>query len=71
LPQQKQSLSYCIQNSKFRIHHSLILIGPEGDFSENEIQSALHKNFQAVALGNTRLRTETAGVVAASLLRMN
>jgi 16S rRNA (uracil1498-N3)-methyltransferase len=71
LPQQKQSLSYCIQNSKFRIHHSLILIGPEGDFSENEIQSALHKNFRAVALGNTRLRTETAGVVAASLLRMN
>ncbi len=46
----------------------LILIGPEGDFTEEEIKSAIDKDFQPVALGNTRLRTETAGIVAATLL---
>jgi 16S rRNA (uracil1498-N3)-methyltransferase len=49
---------------------SIILIGPEGDFTEHEIETALHQNFKPVALGNTRLRTETAGIVAATLLRM-
>ena len=42
----------------------LILIGPEGDFSPKEIALALKNNFIPVSLGNTRLRTETAGVVA-------
>jgi 16S rRNA (uracil1498-N3)-methyltransferase len=46
----------------------LILIGPEGDFTVTEIQLALANEFTPVALGDTRLRTETAGVVAASLL---
>jgi 16S rRNA (uracil1498-N3)-methyltransferase len=46
----------------------LILIGPEGDFTSEEIQLALQKDFIPVSLGNTRLRTETAGVVAATLL---
>jgi 16S rRNA (uracil1498-N3)-methyltransferase len=46
----------------------LILIGPEGDFSNVEIESALQKNFIPVTLGDTRLRTETAGIVAATLL---
>lgn len=41
-----------------------ILIGPEGDFSSQEIKLALENGFQAVALGNTRLRTETAAIVA-------
>lgn len=44
--------------------NSTILIGPEGDFSTKEIQMALNKNYQAVALGETRLRTETAAIVA-------
>lgn len=42
----------------------LILIGPEGDFSSKEISLALKNNFIPVSLGNSRLRTETAGVVA-------
>lgn len=46
----------------------LILIGPEGDFTKEEIAEALQNNFLPVSLGNTRLRTETAGVVAATLL---
>lgn len=44
-----------------------VLIGPEGDFTHAEISSALQNNYLPVTLGNTRLRTETAGVVAASL----
>ncbi len=46
----------------------LILIGPEGDFTQPEIEQALHQGYQPVSLGDTRLRTETAGVVAAALL---
>ena len=45
-----------------------ILIGPEGDFSIEEIEFALAKGFRPVTLGQTRLRAETAGVVAATLL---
>lgn len=41
-----------------------ILIGPEGDFSTKEIKLALENNFIPVTLGNTRLRTETAALVA-------
>lgn len=41
-----------------------ILIGPEGDFSVKEIETALQHNFIPVTLGNTRLRTETAAIVA-------
>ena len=41
-----------------------LLIGPEGDFSTHEIQSALEKKFIPISLGNTRLRTETAAIVA-------
>jgi 16S rRNA (uracil1498-N3)-methyltransferase len=48
--------------------NTTILIGPEGDFSMEEIKLALQNNFIPVTLGNTRLRTETAGVVAATLL---
>lgn len=46
----------------------IILIGPEGDFTENEITAAGQNNFIPVSLGETRLRTETAGIVAAVLL---
>jgi 16S rRNA (uracil1498-N3)-methyltransferase len=70
LPQENQQLHRFIHHSPFTIHHSsVILIGPEGDFTENEIQLAMAYNFQPVALGNTRLRTETAAIVASVLLR--
>lgn len=42
----------------------LILIGPEGDFSPKEIEKAIALGFKPVTLGTTRLRTETAAVVA-------
>ncbi len=41
-----------------------ILIGPEGDFSAKEIEQSLEQNFIPVSLGDSRLRTETAGIVA-------
>ena len=41
-----------------------VLIGPEGDFSEKEIALALEQKYIPISLGNTRLRTETAAVVA-------
>ena len=44
--------------------HYLILIGPEGDFSSEEITLAIEAGFHPVSLGESRLRTETAGVVA-------
>ncbi len=49
-------------------HSTIILIGPEGDFTPREIEGALRQNYLPVSLGNTRLRTETAGVVSAVLL---
>lgn len=46
----------------------LICIGPEGDFTREEITLALDRGFKPVSLGETRLRTETAAVVAAAFL---
>jgi 16S rRNA (uracil1498-N3)-methyltransferase len=48
---------------------AIILIGPEGDFTPAEIEGAIQQGFITVSLGSTRLRTETAGVVAAVLLQ--
>lgn len=47
-----------------------ILIGPEGDFTPNEVTLALDKEFKAVSLGASRLRTETAGIAACHLLNL-
>jgi 16S rRNA (uracil1498-N3)-methyltransferase len=47
-----------------------ILIGPEGDFTQLEINAAIQKGFIPVTLGDTRLRTETAGIVAAVKLML-
>lgn len=45
-----------------------VLIGPEGDFSPEEVQLALSKGFREVALGTQRLRTETAALMAVSMV---
>ena len=57
---ERKSLQNCIEPNK----NYVILIGPEGDFSDTEIELALQNNYQPVLLGNTRLRTETAGIIA-------
>lgn len=61
---EKQNLSTC-----HFLDHSTILIGPEGDFTKQEIELALQNKFIPVSLGETRLRSETAGVVASVILR--
>ncbi len=49
---------------------TVILIGPEGDFSEEEVSKAIAKGFQPISLGKSRLRTETAALVAAHTLNL-
>ncbi len=47
----------------------LVLIGPEGDFSNEELNTALQAGFEKVSLGENRLRTETAGLTACQTLQ--
>lgn len=49
---------------------TLVLIGPEGDFTHQELIFAIEAGFIKVSLGNSRLRTETAGLVACSILNL-
>lgn len=70
-------IAHCGIEEKTSLHklatkeNTIILIGPEGDFSEEEILLAEKNNFTAVSLGNNRLRTETAGITAAVILTLN
>ena len=48
----------------------LVCIGPEGDFSSDEVQMAIKNGFQCISLGDSRLRTETAGVVVSTLINL-
>lgn len=72
LPQQK-FIAHCIDSEKSLLSSAkgdaVLLIGPEGDFTQQEIEQATTLHFIPVSLGNTRLRTETAGVVGAVLMR--
>ncbi len=68
-------IAHCMQAKKEELIKSagdpasyIILIGPEGDFSPSELEAAMNKGFTPVSLGNSRLRTETAGVVAAQII---
>ena len=67
----RKFIAHCYDNDKKQFQSQvqkssdiLILIGPEGDFSKEEVEKAISVGFIAVSLGNSRLRTETAGVVA-------
>lgn len=70
-------IAHCEENEKILLkniyvkgQNTLILIGPEGDFSLNEIELAKKNNFQEISLGESRLRTETAGVVACHTINL-
>ena len=56
----RQTLKSVIQKDK----SILILIGPEGDFSSNEIKKAISRHITPISLGSSRLRTETAAILA-------
>lgn len=64
-------IAHCHEGEKMRLDEVyrpgddvVILIGPEGDFSEKEVVLSAEAGFVPVTLGNSRLRTETAGIVA-------
>ncbi|MCW3788652.1 16S rRNA (uracil(1498)-N(3))-methyltransferase [Plebeiibacterium sediminum] len=64
-------IAHCYDSSKTLLKEcykqntdAIILIGPEGDFSEEEVKLATANNFQAISLGKARLRTETAALMA-------
>ena len=64
-------IAHCEETNKKSLKKTLktnenitMLIGPEGDFSPKEIQLALENKFIPISLGDTRLRTETAAIVA-------
>ncbi|MFM1878058.1 MAG: hypothetical protein RLZZ241_924 [Bacteroidota bacterium] len=65
-PEQKKHLMQHAQAGK----DTVILIGPEGDFTKDEIAAALQRKFVPVALGNHRLRTETAAITASAALNL-
>jgi 16S rRNA (uracil1498-N3)-methyltransferase len=67
LPEKRTSL----RKVSTDLSSSIILIGPEGDFSPAEIITAIEQGYKPVSLGDTRLRTETAGVVAVTLLSIH
>ncbi|OYZ57417.1 MAG: 16S rRNA (uracil(1498)-N(3))-methyltransferase [Sphingobacteriales bacterium 24-40-4] len=64
-------IAHCIESKKLAIKDQfklnsdyLVMIGPEGDFTSAEIDSAMKQNFVPISLGNSRLRTETAALEA-------
>lgn len=64
-------IAHCNEGKKTKIHRDearyTVMIGPEGDFSTEEVAFALQHNYREVTLGDARLRTETAAVCAAYL----
>ena len=70
-------IAHCEPSSKVLLqdvvksgHNSLVLIGPEGDFSPAEIEMALKAGFRPISLGPSRLRTETAALVAVHIMNL-
>lgn len=70
-------IAYCSENHRDLLKNAHgqkdnveILIGPEGDFSIKEIELAMDKGYNAVSLGNSRLRTETAAIVACHTINL-
>lgn len=67
----RKFIAHCEEGDKILLKQTyqpgenvLILIGPEGDFSPEEIELALQQGFEPISLGESRLRTETAALVA-------
>ena len=64
-------IAHCYEGEKLLLkdvlqagENATVLIGPEGDFSPEEVELAIKAGYRPVSLGNSRLRTETAGLVA-------
>jgi 16S rRNA (uracil1498-N3)-methyltransferase len=59
-----ENQNYLLKNHFLKGEDALILIGPEGDFSKQEIEEAIKNGYHPISLGENRLRTETAALVA-------
>lgn len=66
-PEKKKMLNQEIKQGE----NATVLIGPEGDFSEEEVRMAMERGFVPISLGPSRLRTETAALVACHLLNLH
>ena len=76
-PAQQKLIAFVDATNPLHLKHAatpgrdyLVLIGPEGDFTPDELNAALGMNFQKVSLGASRLRTETAGLAACHTLHL-
>lgn len=70
-------IAHCYDGDKELLHHvcktntdTLILIGPEGDFSEEEVRKSIDNGFVPISLGKSRLRTETAALSACQIVQV-
>lgn len=70
-------IAYCkvdatenLKNQYVKNSNTIIIIGPEGDFTDNEVKFAIENSFKPISLGINRLRTETAGVIACSTINI-
>jgi 16S rRNA (uracil1498-N3)-methyltransferase len=72
LPTQR-FIAHCMDGEKKQLssvtNDAILLIGPEGDFTSEELNLSITHGFQPVGLGESRLRTETAGIVGAVMMR--
>lgn len=71
-------IAHCHEGEKLPLKHvlsgdrdTLVLIGPEGDFSEEEVALAMEHGFRPISLGPSRLRTETAALVGVHLMNLS
>lgn len=70
-------IAHCLDNTEKHLNEvctknkeTLVLIGPEGDFTKEEIELATKNHFKPISLGKSRLRTETAGIVACHTINL-
>ena len=66
-PSPNKFIAHCADQTRHSANElmkstNLVLIGPEGDFSDNEIELAINSGFKSLSLGANRLRTETAAI---------
>ena len=59
-----------LKNQYTKGKNVVILIGPEGDFTKDEVDMAISENYKPISLGNSRLRMETAGIVACHIVNL-
>ena len=70
LENKKRKTLFSFKNDILKHTESCILIGPEGDFTLDEIELCKKRGFNSVTLGDNRLRTETAGIVSCNMINI-